>query len=339
MLWTSLALGVAIGLQAAAPPPAGQEATISVSVDLIKIPLSVFDPDGALIRDLRPGDFRIFEDGVRQEIRSIGLDRNPVSAVLVLDTSATVEKELKAIKKAAEDFAAALSAEDRISIISFDDEVKLILDWTSDKNQVRKSLRKLDSGLRTALYDAMFIAATRQLKDVEGRKAIILLTDGLNNQSSVGFHEASLAIVHSQAALYVVSKTAIVRQEAGKQRRVMWLNEIYRRMFGESNYIDEFFSKIEKQMSDLAESTGGRCFFPSGYDRIPEAYADVAHDLKSKYFLTYISNQQKTRNSYHRIELDYLQPFSKLNYRQGYYHQPNLSGLPIRYPTMRTPHK
>jgi VWFA-related protein len=330
MLCVPLVLCSFISLQAVPQAAPEQQPTFSVSVDLVKIPLSVFDEKGALVHDLRPGDFRVFEDGVRQEIRSVGVDHNPVSVVLLLDTSATVEQELKAIKQAAEDFAGALSPEDRISIITFDDEVKLIQDWTSDKKQVRRALRKLDSGLRTALYDAMFMAAEEQLKGIEGRKAIILLTDGLNNQSSVSFHDAKLAITQSQTTLYVVSKTAIVRQAASKQRRVIWLNDIYRRMFGDSNYIDEFFKRIERQMTDLAESTGGRCFYPINYDQIPGAYADVAHDLKSKYYLTYVSNQQKARNSYHRIELDYLLPSSKLNYRQGYYHQPN----PIRRPVL-----
>ncbi|MBM3791941.1 MAG: VWA domain-containing protein, partial [Acidobacteria bacterium] len=284
------------------------------------------------IHDLRPGDFRLYEDGIRQEIRSIGLDTNPVSAVLVIDTSATVEKELDKIKEAAEKFAAALSPDDRISVITFDDEVKRVLDWTSDHKQVRRSLRKLQPGIRTALYDAMFTAAGDQLKSIDGRKAIILLTDGLNNQSRVTFREAALAITQSQATLYVVSKTVMVRQAARTQRRVVMLTDIYRKMFGEENYIDRFFEKIEAEMSDLAESTGGRCFFPMDYKQIPGAYEDVARDLKSKYYLTYISNQQKADNSYHRIELQYLQPAGAVNFRRGYFFRPDQIQIPYRRP-------
>ena len=106
----------------------------------------------------------------------------------------------------------------------------------------------------------MFMASNDQLKGVEGRKAIILLTDGLNNQSSIGFPEASLSITQSQASLYIVAKTAIVRKEAPKQRRVAILADIYKRMFGsEEDYIEEFFRKRESELSALAERTGGRC--------------------------------------------------------------------------------
>ncbi|PYU90523.1 MAG: hypothetical protein DMG08_17645 [Acidobacteria bacterium] len=307
------------------PQSAGNQGltSFSVSVNLIKVPLSVFDEDGNMVQSLRREDFRLYENGVPQQIRSFGLDRNPVSVVLVVDTSGTVEKELKKIKEAAESLAFALSPEDRISIVSFSDDVQVDLDWTDNKKLVRKALRKVEPGLRTALYDAMFVAANDQLKAIEGRKAIILLTDCLNNQSSVGFRDASLAVIQSQASLYVVAKTAIVREEARRQRRVVMLSDIYKKMFGNDNYIDEFFSKREAEMTDVAEKTGGRAFFPLDYDHIKDVYADVARELKSKYYLTYVSNQAKQPNSYHRISLEYLPPFSKLIYRQGYYYEPS----------------
>ncbi len=330
-LWFALpALIVLHAVQAQDRNPAG--ATFSVSVNLVKVPITVFDNRGNMVTDLRRDDFRLWEDSTPQQIRSFGLDTNPVSVVLVLDTSATVKQELKKIKEAAEDFAAALSYGDRISVITFDDEVSLILDWTENMRLVRKALRKVDSGLRTALYDAMFMAANDQLKGVEGRKAIILLTDCLNNQSSLGFEDASRAIVNSQASLYVVSKTAMVREQARRERRVIMLSDIYKRLFGDANYIEEFFQRREAEMTDLAEKTGGRCFFPTDYDQIGGVYNEVARELKSKYFLTYVSNQEKKPNSYHRIALEYLLPSSKIAYRKGYYYEPK----PVHYREVET---
>lgn len=299
-----------------------QTPTFSVSVNLIKVPISVFDDHGNMVTDLRRDDFRLYEDSAPQQIRSFGLDTNPVSIVLVLDTSATVKQELKKIKEAAEDFAAALSRDDRISVITFDDDVTLILDWTDNMKLVHKALRKVDSGLRTALYDAMYTTANDQLKGIEGRKAIILLTDCLNNQSSIGFSDASRSVINSQATLYVVSKTAMVREEARRERRVIMLSDIYKRLFGDDNYIEQFFQKREEEMTDLAEKTGGRCFFPTDYDQIKNVYSEVVRELKSKYYLTYVSNQAKAPNSYHRIALEYLPPSSRITYRKGYYYEP-----------------
>lgn len=311
-------------------PPSQENPSFSVSVNLVKVPISVFDHAGNLISMLRREDFRIWEDQAPQEIRSFGVDVNPVSVVLLLDISMSGKSELKKIKDAAEGFAEALGPDDRISIITFDDEIKQVLDWTDDLKKVKRALGRVRPGFRTSLYDAMFVAANEQLAGIEGRKAIILLTDCLNNESSVDFKDAAQAIVQSQASLYVVSKTAMVREQAKKEDRVIWLTGVYKRLFGsDENYIDEFFKKKEAEMSDLAESTGGRCFFPTDYGQIRGVYENVARELKSKYYLTYISNQNLLPNSYHRIAIEYLLPAEKIIYRKGYYHQPdNVRKLP-----------
>jgi Ca-activated chloride channel homolog len=307
--------------------PASQSsssADIAVSVNLVTVPISVFDAKGNLASGLQNEDFRIWEDQAAQEIRSFGLDTNPVSVVLLMDTSGTEKSELKKIKEAAEGFVDALGAGDRISIITFNDQVYRNLDWTDDLKKVRKTLNKVRSGLLTALYDAMYLAASEQLKGVEGRKAIILLTDCLNHESLVGWKEASLSIVQSQASLYVVSKTIMVREQAKRQPRVVMLNDIYKKLFGEGNYVDEYFGKLEKEMADLSERTGGRCFFPEDFDQIKNTYSEVARELKSKYFLTYISNQNLSPNSYHRISIECLKPSSRIIFRKGYYFKPEL---------------
>ncbi|MBN1571123.1 MAG: VWA domain-containing protein [Acidobacteria bacterium] len=324
-----LAPAVLFCLIAAQSRPANQEnrtaPVISVSVNLVKVPISVFDETGNLVSDLRREDFRVWEDQVPQQIRSFGVDSNPVSVVLLLDTSMSGKSELKKIKEAATEFAEALSREDRISIIGFDDEVYRALDWTNEIKKVRKALGKLRPGIRTALYDAMYYAAAEQLGGIEGRKAVILLTDCLNNESRVGFRDASLAVVQSQASLYVVSKTAIVREQAMKERRVRMIADILKRMYGDDeDYVGEFFKKRESEMSELSEKTGGRCFFPKDYNALKNIYTDVARELKSKYYITYVSNQNLQPDSYHRISIEYLESASKIIYRKGYYHQPQL---------------
>ena len=327
-MWLKMLVpAILFSLVAVQSPPAMQQdkndAIISVSVNLVKIPITVFDDKGNLVSELRSEDFRIWEDQAPQQIRSFGVDANPVSVVLLLDTSLSGKTELKKIKEAATEFAEALSKEDRISIIGFDDEVYRALDWTNELKKVRKALGKLRPGGRTALYDAMYYAANEQLKGIDGRKAIILLTDCLNNESRVGFGDASLTIVQSQASLYVVSKTAIVREQAKRDRRVVMIADILKRMFGDDeDYIGEFFKKRETEMSELSEKTGGRCFFPTDYDHLKNIYSGVARELKSKYYITYVSNQNLLPNSFHRISIEYLEPASKIIYRKGYYHQP-----------------
>jgi VWFA-related protein len=335
MMWPKvLALALLLTFFAAASRPAIQDSdtsTFSVSVSLVKVPISVFDDLGNMVISLRRENFRIWEDQSAQQIRSFGIDSNPVSVVMLLDTSTSEKSELKKIKEAAEGFAEALSPGDRISLITFNDEVYQTMDWTDNLKNVHRALGKIHPGLRTALYDAMYVAAKDQLKGVDGRKAIILLTDCLNNESIADFNDAALAIVQSQASLYVVSKTVMVREQAKNERRVIMLNDIYKRLFGEDeDYIEEFFKKREAEMTELAEKTGGRCFFPTDYERIKGVYEEVARELKSKYYLTYVSNQKLLPNSYHRISIEYLEPASKIIYRKGYYYEPRSVPIPLR---------
>jgi len=301
-----------------------ESASFSVSVNLVKVPISIFDDTGRIVTDLRREHLQVWEDQTMQQIRSFGLDTLPVSVVMVLDTSESEKKARDKIRDAAREFTQTLSEGDRVSVITFDDEVRLLIDWTDDMKKVRKALGKMRSGLRTALYDAMYLAANEQLKDIEGRKAVILLTDSVNNQSLIGFKEASLGIIQSQASLYVVLKTSLVRQEAGRGQKVIILNEIYKKLFGEEqDYIDEYFHKKEEEMADLAGKTGGRCFFPEDYDQIKDNYFEIAQEMKSKHYLTYVSNQKLSPDSYHKISIKYLKPSSKINYRKGYYYLPD----------------
>jgi Ca-activated chloride channel family protein len=297
--------------------------TFSVSTNLVEVPISVFDEHGRMMTDLYWNDFRIREDRVPQQILSFGLDQKPVSIVMLLDTSFSEKKEKHRIRDSARDFTKALSQGDRLSVITFDDEVRLLQDWTDNMKRVRKKLGDLQQGFRTALYDAMYLSASEQLKDVEGRKAIILLTDCLNNESRVSFQEAMKEVIRSQASFYVVSKTAWMREQARQNQRVIILNDIYRKLFGDgTDYIDSFFAKRESEMANLAKDTGGRSFFPEDYDEVKHDYVEIAREMKSMYRLTYISSQTMPPNSYHEITVECLRPHGRMNYRKGYYYKP-----------------
>jgi len=298
---------------------------LNVTTNLVNVPVSVFDERGLMAENLRKEDFLLWENQAQQEIRSLNVDTASISALLVLDTSDSSKSDLANIKIAAEIFARKLGKDDRISIITFDENVNLILDWTSDTKQVKKALSKVKTGLRTALYDAMYLAATEQMRGVAGHGAIILLTDCLNNHSRVGFDEVARVISMSQASFYLISKTTFVKEQARQVRRVVIVEDIYKKLFGEDmNYVDEYFDRREKEMTELAEKTGGRGFFPTDYGSITNIYAEIARELKNKYYLTYVSNQELARDSWHRITVEYLRPASEVVYRKGYYYLPEM---------------
>ena len=113
------------------------------------------------------------------------------------------------------------------------------------------------------------------------------------------------------------------------ERKVIILNEIYRELFGDSeNLIDLYFDKKEEEMTELAEKTGGRSFFPEDYHQIGKYCGEIVQEIKSKYYLTYISNQHLSPDTYHRIAIEYLKPSSRMIYRKGYYYKPRLESPP-----------
>lgn len=319
--------GAALFYPAVAQSPQSAEsvARFSATTNLVKIPVSVFDERGLITDKLRKEDFRLWENQAQQEIRSLGVDSNSISVLLVLDTSPSSKGELAKIKSAAETFAGKLGKGDSVSVITFDENVNLVLDWTGDIKRVKKALSGVRSGLRTALYDAMYLAASEQMRKIEGNGAIILLTDCLNNHSRIGFNDAARAVSKSQASFYLISKTAIVKEQARKERRVVIIEDIYRQLFGEEmNSVDEYFNKREKEMAELAANTGGRVFFPADYNDIKNVYAEIARELKNKYYLTYVSNQELVPDSWHRVAVEYLRPASEVMYRKGYYYLPQM---------------
>jgi len=316
-------LGWAVSLYPAVAQSSEGAAHFSVFTNLVKVPVSVFDERGLITNSLRKEDFRLWENQTQQEIRSLEVDVTSISVLLVLDTSPSSKSELAKMKSAAETFAGRLGKGDRISVITFDENVNLILDWTSDTRQVKRALSRVKAGLRTALYDAMYLAAYEQMRGIDGPKAIILLTDCINNHSRVNFEEAARAITESQATFYLISKTSMVREEAKQVRRVVIVEDIYKKMFGEElNYVDDYFNQREKEMTDLANRTGGRVFFPTDYNAIRGVYTEIARELKNKYYLTYISNQDLAHDSWHRISIEYLGSASEIIYRRGYYYLP-----------------
>jgi len=301
-------------------------AHFSVTTNLVTVPVSVFNEQGLVTVNLRKEDFRLWENQKPHEIRSFGVDGGSISVLLVLDTSPTSKSDLSKLKSAAANFAGKLDKGDRVSIITFDENVNLVLDWTSDTKQVKKALSNVKTGLLTALYDAMYLAANEQLRNIDGKKAIILFTDCLNNHSRVNFTEASRAIVKSQASFYLISKTAFVKEESRQHWKVAILEDVYAQVFGEEwDSVGEFFDNREKEMKDLAEQTGGRVFFPHDYNSVRNVYSEIVRELKNKYYLTYYSTNDTAPDSWRRISVEYLRPASEVLYRKGYYYLPEAS--------------
>ena len=168
---------------------AGQDdETIKIDTNLVTIPVLVSNREGLYMPDLRQDEFTVEEDGVRQEVAFFATVSAPFHVVLMLDTSASTQEKLAQIQSAAVTFVEQLQPADRVKIISFDDRVQDLSDFTSDRALLGAAIRRTSPGQGTKLYDAVDLALFA-LRRVRGRKAIVLFTDGVDWHSDNATYE------------------------------------------------------------------------------------------------------------------------------------------------------
>ncbi len=240
-----------------------QEApSFRVQADLVKVPVTVFDSKGRFLAGLTRQQFVLLDENESRPIENFILDRTSLHVLLLLDVSASLRGELEEIRETAYQFAQSFDPEDQMAVVSFSHGLKLLQDWTRDRSSLRRSLEDLERGHRTALYDALEFGALDTMARVHGKKVIILLTDGLDNQSLSRFETVLDILLESDISLYIVSRTRLVRTRVEESGRVDFLNQVTKNVLREEkNFVAAYFQEKEASLSHLAEVTGGRIFF------------------------------------------------------------------------------
>lgn len=179
---------------------------IRVETSLVNIPVIVSDRDNRYIPGLNQAHFRVFQDGIEQKIEVFSNDDAPMNIVLALDTSRSTEKVLGKIKKAAKEFVKDLDANDRCMVMSFDNDVEVLSDLTSDRKALEKAINRAKVGddFGTVLQDAVYELVNNQFRSVKGRKAIILLTDGKDAGSLITKARLFDKVIESDTVIYPI---------------------------------------------------------------------------------------------------------------------------------------
>src|SRR6266852_9139688 len=160
----------------------------AVTPQLMRVNASVTDRNGRAISGMRDSDFAVYEDGAERKITNVSPANEPFNLVLLLDVSGSVEERIDFIRKAARDFLSTSSPQDRISIISFRDDIQIISGFSTDRSLLSKKLDDIDAGGATALFDALGSVLSDTVKPLRGeRTAIVILSDGDDNKSFVPF--------------------------------------------------------------------------------------------------------------------------------------------------------
>lgn len=307
----------------------GQDDAIKLRAEEVLLNVTVTDSYGHQATELTKDEFIIAEDAQRQDIASFLVSSVPVNVVLMLDASGSVVSEINSLRDAAMHFVSQLGPEDKTSVIEFHTNVELIQDWTAKAEEVRHALSwRFKPGMvqtrqgfnygSTALYDALFSAADEQLAKVEGRKAIILLTDGDDTSSKVTYEQALTSIVKSGSVVYVISKARAFINELDRYRGKTG------RVFagGNARQADVFVSRFERAeqlMTDLATRTGGRIFSPLEDKEMKDVYGQVARELKNQYIITYIPKNLDHDGRLRHVKVFLSRPGYTARTRDAYY--------------------
>ena len=282
---------------------------IRVEVNTISVPVTVRRSEGGFIKSLSQNDFRIFEDGQPQEIVFFAQEGLPTRIALVLDASGSVVSEWGTIKYATRRFVEHLKPEDQFSLISFNTEIKLKMDWGRKTDRVDPVLTSIYCKGNTKLWDAIYVVSNDVFRGIKEKKAIIIMSDGMDNESAVTFEEALHAAVRSEAAIYVVSKTEAVRQ--------LYLSASKGNYYG--GIPNEVFVQADLVLRKIAHETGGRVLYPNSFGQLDNIYAQVDEELRNQYTIGYISGNTIKDGSYRKIAVAVNAKGAVVSARPGYY--------------------
>lgn len=311
------------------PPPEVREVNpgdvISVTTTEVMIPVTVRDVQGRLTNNLTREDFRVFEDGTQQPLSDLALRQVPVDVVLMVDASSSVATNLDDFRRAAEGFAAKLEANDRLSLIKFDDRVQLLQDWTKSRFQLQRALNRVEPGMFTRFNDALHLAASDQFTVTKSRRAIIVLSDGIDSGRGTYTLEAALqALLKAQVSVYVVSNTEISRATKRAELDALMGGSDSAVRFNQLRIEDlrqglRVLDMSEQNLEQLTAATGGRLYKPRSFADLEATYAEVADELRHQYAIYYSPVNRERDGGFRRVRVQMTNPLLKALTRVGYF--------------------
>jgi VWFA-related protein len=244
--------------------------------------------EGKLVTDLTRDDFRLYENDEEQRIIDFYAEDRPITLAILIDTSGSMQGKIEEVHRAAGAFVDTLRPEDQALIIDFDDRVFLIQDLTSDHDALKEAITSTEPIGGTALYDALH-AAYRKIGTIEGRKAIVLLSDGEDTAS-----QASLKrVLHEAQTNNTMIFSIGLGIEGGAPRRDV--------------------------LKDFSESTGGRYFHVGKAGKLDETYERIADELRHQYYLTYSTTNEEWDGHWIKLRVESERPDIKIRARRGYF--------------------
>jgi Mg-chelatase subunit ChlD len=221
--WVAVLLSL-FGTVAGQTPPAqtdSKEEQLKIGTNLVTAGVIVTDRYGRFIPGLSRGDFAVREDGKPQKIEDFSSTEEAFNVALLIDTSRSTQNKLSSIRKAAQAFIKQLQPNDRVMIVGFDEKVTFVTDFTNNRAELERAVKSLKSSYLTRLYDAIQMTVNDKMKAMPGRKAIVVLTDGVDRSSRLATFESALESV-SNAGIITYTIQYETRNDGGPVSRPLF---------------------------------------------------------------------------------------------------------------------
>lgn len=261
-----------------APPPLPVEdnEVLKIETNLVTLPVSVLDTKGRFISNLRQNDFEIFENGIQQRVDYFASIESPFTVVLLLDVSPSTKYKINDIQDAAISFVDQLRREDKLVVVTFSNELKVISQQDTSFHRVRSAIRETKFGDGTSIYEAVDYAIDNLLGSISGRKAIVVLSDGVDTSSSKSSYSRSINKVDKVGALvYTVRYNTFEENQFSGNRQYS---------IGAS---PKEYRRGKAYLRDLTKTSGGRLYEAETVRSLETAFRNISEELRRQYSLGY----------------------------------------------------
>jgi len=285
-----------------AEPLQKDETPINIGIALVVLDVSVVDPSNKPVMDLKQEDFSVTEDKVPQKIDHFSREQVPVSLVFAIDTSGSMRPKLDQVVKASANIVKEGRAGDEMAVIEFKDQPELLEEFTGDVNDVIDTLNGLVASRQTAMLDALYLAADYANKDGKNRrKAVLVVTDGLDNDSYYKFGEVVNHLREIDVQIYLIGFINDLDKDSG--------------LFKKSPK-----EKAEGLLSKLAEETGGKAFYPRELSEVHAIAQQISTDLRTQYAISYYPSNSAKDGTFRTIKVQVNSGNRRLlaRHRNGY---------------------
>jgi VWFA-related protein len=311
---------------------------IRVDTNLVTIPVKVSDRKNRFVAGLAKEDFKVWEDNVEQEIALFSNERQPFTVALVLDMSYSTKFKITEIQAAAIAFTAQLRPNDKVIVVSFDEEVHVLCEPTSDRDVMQKAIKQTAISTGTSLYEAVDLVLNERLKKIEGRKAVVLFTDGVDTTSRRAHDLDNLSdALELDALIYPIQYDTFADVQAMKNKPVVQSPTVPSPIpsknkspfpfpipiggvgtAGGQGTTPEDYQKAGEYLNEIATRTGGTVYQATTTVNLAQAFSDIAAELREFYSIGYYPTGEAKPGKKRKIKVKVNQNNVAVRARDGY---------------------